>query len=437
MNRFAALITATMLFTAACRSTAHKAGVANCLDALFTTWHDEGRFDGAVVVGHDHDVVWAKGFGYANVERQTLFTPDTPSDGASLAKTFTSALIHMAQRDGVLSLDDTAQKFLPELPYPDITLRHLLSHSSGLAMDYDYFDPFIPATQVRTTDSLLAVIAAQKPALAFKPGSAFEYSSFGYDLAALAVARATGTSYAALLDERIFRPLKIEGAFVRPGRFTDFPGVRTMGYRRIDGKLQVNDVFDMEGFHGGSNIYISARDLHRWNASFFDRTDLDATLELARIAGNPSGLTLGSWYRSADGSAFWYSGHLQGFHSEVFRDVRTKWSIVYISSNTIEPWMQKAVVRAVNAIIDGRDPQRDTTAAEKGSLAGRWIMSDGEVVLIENRGKRPYMIRDGVGYPIFPVGDAFYAPGLDFIIRLTHGQIAVSSNLEERSGRRD
>ncbi len=170
--------------------------------------------------------------------------------------------------EGILDLDAPVQRYLPELPYPEITLRHLLSHSSGLPAYYDYFEPFIPAGQVRTTETLLGIIAERKPPLHFRPGSSFEYSSFAYDLAALAAARATGPTYGDLLQRRFFEPLGITSAFVRPARLSDFPGARTIGYRHIRGVREVNDVFDLEAFHGGSNIYISARDLHRWNSCF-------------------------------------------------------------------------------------------------------------------------------------------------------------------------
>jgi CubicO group peptidase (beta-lactamase class C family) len=197
--------------------------LASRLATLLADLHERGLFNGALVVGDDQNIAFARGVGYADAERGIPFTPDTPADGASLAKTFTAALVIMLEHDGLLDLDAPAQRLLPELPYAEITLRHLLSHSSGIpVLGYDYFDPWIPPNQVRTTEALLAVIAAQRPVLAFPPGTGFEYSSFGYDLAALAAARAGGKPYAELLAERIFRPLGITSAFVRPARLGDF-----------------------------------------------------------------------------------------------------------------------------------------------------------------------------------------------------------------------
>ena len=399
------------------------------IDALMVDLHQRGLFDGAVVVGDEHSILYEKGFGDANIERGVAFTPDTPADGASLAKTFTATLLVALQSDGRLKLDDPVQRYVPELPYTDITLGHLLSHTSGLPVaDYDYFDPFLPKNEVRTTEQLVAVLHDQHPPLGFSPGTAFEYSSFGYDVAALAAGRAAASTYSALLRERVFEPLSIDSAFVRPGRLADFPGVRTLGYRRVNGKPELNDVFEGEAFHGGSNIYISARDLHRWNMSFLTAPVLEpaaraAALEFARIGKAESGLTQGNWYRTADGSTFWYSGHLQGFHSEVFRNVRARRSIVYVSNNTIQSWLQKALVRAIDAILDGADtPVMDAPAVDDvmpedlASLTGTW-KADVEPVSIERTGDHLSLMHNGIAYRMVQVERRmFYVPGLDYMV---------------------
>lgn len=421
------------------------------LERFVQDLHDRGLFSGAVVVGNERGIVWEKGFGFANLEQQVPFTPSTPADGGSLAKTFTAALVIALDREGVLRLDDPVQRFLPELPYQAITLRHLLSHSSGIpVLDYDFFDRDLPPPAVRTTEALLSVIASKRPPLAFEPGSAFEYSSFGYDLAALAAARAAETAYGELLAKRYFRPLGFESTFLRPARLNDFPGVRTLGYRTADGKTAVNDVFDFEAFHGGSNLYLSARDLHRWNTMFFDGADRGAVLQLATIGGAPSGLTLGSWYRSKDGRQFSYAGHLQGFHDEVFRDMRLLHSIVYVSNNTMELWAQHALVRGLRNILAGQAqaplqrPAIDLIPRDQhASLKGRWRIEDGEVVVIGDAAGVLQIERKGVRYRMVQVDPrAFYVPGLDLVLGFARGEdgsfakIYYSTNFTEGWGTR-
>ena len=436
----------------ACGSQAPSNTIHDRLDTLFADLHRRGLFDGAVAVGTGSAPEWQKGYGFANIERQVPFTPDVVADGASLAKTFTAALLIELASEHRLDLDAPVQRWLPELPYPNITLRHLLSHSSGLPVrDYDYFDAFLPTGQVRTTDALLGALASQKPALAFAPGTAFEYSSFGFDLAALAGARSAGRPLADVLRERIFEPLGMSSAFLRPGRLADFPGIRTLGYRTGT----VSDVFDFEGFHGGSNVYLSTADLYRWSASFLSKPVLNAdalaaSLERARIGGATSGLALGSWYRSSDGDAFWYSGHLQGFHSEAFRHTRSRRSIVYMSNNTIPAWLQKGIVRGVDRVLSGANPgplrpppADEVRKDEQDRLAGSWSMGAGDPFLIVRDADHLAAVYGGVRYRMVHVEPAaFYVPGLDVVITFERGtagalsKIHVASSVDERSGER-
>jgi len=421
------------------------------LERLVDVLHRAGRFDGAVVVSDATGVLFERGCGWADAERQAPFTPDTPTDGASLAKTFTAALVLGLAAEGVLDVEAPVQRWLPELPYPDVTLRHLLSHSSGIPVrDYDFFDADLPSGAVRTTESLLRILAARHPPPAWPPGTAFEYSSFCYDLAALAASRAGKASYFDLLKERFFEPLTMSSAFARPGRFGDFPGIRTRGYRHEGDGLVPNDVFDGEAFHGGSNLYISARDLDRWNGSFLRAPRLSpealaAARTPATIGSGTSGLTLGSWYRRPDATAFWYSGHLQGFHSEVFRDLRRGWSVVYTSNNTIDPWMQKGLVRAIVAALEGEEPMTPAIPAveaiakeDRAEIAGRYEMPDGDALAIETVAGRVFALRAGVRYEAFAIApEAFYVPGLDLVLgfaRAAEGggwRMFLSSNTDE------
>ena len=123
-------LVATLLFS--CTTSEKALTATQSINSLMTKLHEQGYFDGAVVVGRGHEIVYEAGFGYANVEEAALFTPATPTDGASMAKTLSSAAIMILQAEGRLALDEPAASYLPELPYPDITVRHLITHGTGL-----------------------------------------------------------------------------------------------------------------------------------------------------------------------------------------------------------------------------------------------------------------------------------------------------------------
>lgn len=138
-----------------CARAQRESPVAASVDTLMTDLHERGLFNGAVVVGSNDAILYERGFGLANVAEGVPFTPNTPSNGASMGKTLTAAAILMLQEDGLIDLDDPVTKYLPEFPYPEIKIRHLISHSSGLHPDGVYFMFLAPEVERQTNDRLL------------------------------------------------------------------------------------------------------------------------------------------------------------------------------------------------------------------------------------------------------------------------------------------
>ncbi|MFG0320285.1 MAG: serine hydrolase domain-containing protein [Planctomycetota bacterium JB042] len=229
--------------TVSCATSREGPSAAEAIDSLMARLHEEGLFvSGAVVAGRDGEIVYERGFGLANVAEGVPFTPDTPAYAASMAKTLTAAAILMLEEDGRLRLDDPVTEHLPEFPYPEIRIRHLLEHSSGLLPDGPLLS-LAPRGEEQTNALLLDVLAERAPPLAFAPGDGFLYSGTGSVVAATVVERVTGESYASFLRERIFEPLGMDSSFVRRDAGEDGKRVRTLGYRRSpDGTLGLFDI---------------------------------------------------------------------------------------------------------------------------------------------------------------------------------------------------
>ena len=403
-------------------------------DSLLDALHARGLFTGAVVLGRGDAELYARGFGSANRAAGVPFTPDTPTDGASVAKTLTSAAVLMLVDEGRLRLDDLVTTHVPEYPHPETRLRDLLSHSSGLPeAEYDFFEGLVPKDSVKTTLRFLDVLRARGVPPDFPRGTRFQYSSLGFDVAALVVERVTGRPWDAFLRERVFTPLGTTSTFRRPARFADWPGVRTLSYRRDGDSLVVHDVFDNEGFYGGSNLYFSARDLHRWSRSFYTKPVLSSrarTLgERAPTLGDRRTGSTGrsaidwlSWYYHPRARRFHYPGALQGFWSSVYRDEEQRYSIIYVSNNSMPQWLRPWLTRALTDIVEGRSPEAlenpafvEVKGADLSRAAGRFRVSGVGTATLTARGRRLYVrVNDGLQYPSFDVGDNVrYVPGLD------------------------
>ncbi len=187
------------------------------------------EFSGAIVLMRDDRVVYERGFGRASHEPPVPFTPATPSDGGSLAKTFTAAGLWWLVHEGRLAIDSPVQAWVPEYPHAGVTVAQLLAHGNGLAPDYGDFDPHFQPGQARTTAALLRIAGRLQPVPTFAPGSRFEYTNLGFDAAGLLIERVTGRPYADFVQERFFRPAGFEHSFARPAHFAQWPVPRTRG----------------------------------------------------------------------------------------------------------------------------------------------------------------------------------------------------------------
>lgn len=420
-----------------CRS-AHEGSTGERLEALFDRLHAEGAFDGAVVVSVGDRILIDRGYGWADRDRGIPFTSDTPADGASLAKTLTAALLVMLERDGLIRLDDPVSLHVENWPYPELRIHHLLSHSSGLP-DYGELDPHVPPGSIRTTAAFVDVLAQRQPPLAFDPGTRFSYSSLAYDVAALAASRAARQPLPELMAERIFEPFGMRATFLRPGRLADFPGVRTLAYDDSGGEAKINDVYDLEAFHGGSNIYMSTRDLHRWGTAFAQRriahaASVERLAERPAIGNGRSALGYGNWYLYGNGSRGSYAGHLAGFHSELLWDSTREATIAYMSNNTLDPWLQHGIVLSIRAILAGEEPPsphppEDVSTAEPtvDAIRGAWRTEEGFAFDVLGREDGFSVRSDGVEYPVYRVSpDAFYVPGLDWMLGFVSSRDAIT-----------
>jgi len=415
---------------------AGQSTLADRVDGLVAPLVEAHQFMGAVVMTRHGEVVYQAGFGMANHEAGLEFSPDTPSDGGSLAKTFTAAGLQWLAHDGKIELDAPVTRYLRDYPHAETTVRQLISHSNGLPPYYEFFDPFFRPDEVRSTQAMLQVVSREAPVPRFVPGSRFEYSNFAFDLGALIIEQVSGLSYEEFLTERFFSALDMQSTFARPARLADWQGVRTKGYR-WDGKAwEVVEVFDMEGFLGASNLYFSALDLSRWASANAAGTALPEAVseqgqERALIAGRPSYINGLSWYCSEDNVRCYYTGDINAFHGFVYWDSERKETVSLLSNSSLAFWqvftLQRQLVAALaeEEVNPERKPDFEILEDEDRALfTGTFTTADDQFeVQISNAGEN-LQIRMGSGleFDAFQVGpDTLYVPGPDLVVAFSGG----------------
>ncbi|WP_073974036.1 serine hydrolase domain-containing protein [Erythrobacter donghaensis] len=181
--------------------------------------------NGGLVIGENGQVLVSHADGYADYRLRAPLDVDAVFPLASGAKPFTSVAILQLRDRGRLRLEDAVGKHLPGFPFADITIRHLLSHTSGLP-DLELYEPLIAARpdHVVTGSDLVPALRAWKEPLRFAPGTEFRYSNINYQLLARIVEVVSGQSFGEYMRERVFRPAGMRSSYVR--------GTRAIGAHR-------------------------------------------------------------------------------------------------------------------------------------------------------------------------------------------------------------
>lgn len=189
------------------------------IDSLFQQWHQADRFHGEVVISQQGELIYENYLGLANRSWDVPFTREAKLDIASVNKSMIAALILKAVEEEELKLEDRLADLLAKFDYqgkfhPEITLHHLLSHTSGLA-DYDAIadelqqDNFLKFKRSRFTDTAY-VDFISRLALVGDPGKQFHYSNFAYHLLAIILADTYSLTFAEVLEEKLCQPLGLK-----------------------------------------------------------------------------------------------------------------------------------------------------------------------------------------------------------------------------------
>lgn len=213
----------------------------------------------AVMVRHEGKVVLSEGYGIANLEHGVRATPQTVFQSGSMGKQFTAMAVMMLVEEGKLSLDDRVSEHLAvPSAWSRITVRHLLTHTSGLG---DYPEDF-SLQKNYTEDDLLKMIAAQP--LGFAPGEKWNYSNLGYVTLGILIRKVSGEFYGDLLQKRIFGPLGMKNT--RVINEVDIIPNRAAGYELKAGVLKNQEwVAPTVNTTADGSLYFTAEDIAKWD----------------------------------------------------------------------------------------------------------------------------------------------------------------------------
>jgi D-alanyl-D-alanine carboxypeptidase len=285
----------------------------------------------SIAVLKDGKIIKAEGYGLANVELNVPARPETVYKIGSVSKQLIATGIMILIQDGKLSLDDKISRFLEGTPdtWKEITIRHLLTHTSGIVREAPGFDP------LKIQDDADVIKTAYNQPMRFAPGEKWEYCNVGYFSLAEIIRKVSGKPWGDYLSERLFTPLEMNAT--RTTTLTEIIQNRANGYVWRDGKLQNASTFF--ALRPSGAFLSSVLDLAKWDAALYtDKILKQSTLsqvwmpvKLNSGATHPYGF---GWELStvAGHKMVHHGGSLPGFRAQFMRFVDDKLTVVVLTN---------------------------------------------------------------------------------------------------------
>ena len=259
------------------------------------------------MVAKNGEIVFEDYKGYANYTTKSLINPETPIHLASISKTFTGMATLKLWEEQKIALDAFVTAYLPNFPYPEITIEQLLSHRSGLP-DYTYFMETRKYISVKTknkrgkwvkklklianeapfkignynNNDVLNFMVAKHPPPQASPNRVFKYCNTNYVILALIIEKITGQDFPTYMAETIFKPLKMMNTFI----FNEKVAEKYMP--SYNAKMQPYRIEKYDYIYGDKNIYSTARDMFLWDVALTEGKYLSSsTLQMAYEPKSP------------------------------------------------------------------------------------------------------------------------------------------------------
>jgi CubicO group peptidase (beta-lactamase class C family) len=429
------------------------------VDSVFAEYDRTDSPGCALGVIRDGELIYARGYGMANLDLGVAITPASVFRIGSTSKQFTAAAVVLAAQNGELSLEDDIRKHLPEMPDygRTITIRDLLHHTSGIR---DYIG-LMYLSGLREddwfTDGEVVAMVARQQATNFEPGSEHLYSNSGYFLISQIVKRATGMSLREYAQEHIFRPLGMTHTHFHDDH-KEIVAERASGYAPARGggfRISMTTL-DMVGDGG---VFTTVEDLLLWDGNFYEpRVGGDELVQTMLQRGVLTGgdtlsyaLGLGhAMYRGLP--TVRHGGAWVGFRAQMIRFPEQRFSVICLcnlaAANPTELAEQVADVYLADllepeqagpatAATSPDDPPIELARDELARWVGLYRRLDGDSYLqLEMREDKLTLAADA-GYELVPLAeDRFRLAGIPVQIHFAVTEDGSRMTVVQRGGRR-
>ncbi|HVI98068.1 MAG TPA: serine hydrolase [Sphingomonas sp.] len=382
-----ALVMASLATTAA--SAADEAPTAQAFHTYLDRCHAAHVCNGAYLAARDGTTIFVGAVGDAGDPARTPLTAESAFDIGSVSKEFTAATVLRLVDDHELALDDTVASRLPGFPYPDITVRQLLSHSSGIPEVLDHYGMQLDAGNLSapiTTRDAVDVLAEDHKPLLFAPGTRFKYSNTGYIVLSLLVEHLTGQPFAAYLKSTLFDPLGMDHTRLRTPDDDPIPN-RAYGFQESPlGDRRAYDQIPDFFVQGAGGVYSTVGDLARWqhalntgrviSPALYAQATTPATLSNGKVS--PEGLGFGLRPDSAGHARIQHGGDWRAFKADLSYLPAEHLTLVQLTNNAQDDSVDDHV--AVLAALAMGQPTPSTQPSIAWALPDRLDKDDAPTI---------------------------------------------------------
>ena len=335
------------------------------IDAIFSPLAEAKSPGMAVLVRQNGRTLFERGYGVRDLRTFAKIDGTTDFRLASFTKQFTAMATMLLVHDRKLRYDEPLTELFPEFPAygRTITVRHLLTHTSGLPDYEDLMDSkWTPTHQIQDDEVLRLLEQQQKPK--FEAGTSWAYSNSGYVVLGLIVAKVSHEQFGDFLSHRIFQPLHMNHTLVYVNGRNTVPN-RAFGHSRKDGAFSETDQSSTSATQGDGGIYSNLDDLATWDAALQDHTLLsEQEMSAALTPVKPESYGFG-WYLGPykEHTRMWHTGETMGFGTVIERFPKDRLTIIVLANRTdVEP--AKLALQVADLLLTDHNlsPRRDSSS---------------------------------------------------------------------------
>jgi CubicO group peptidase (beta-lactamase class C family) len=299
-------------------------------------------FNGAVLVSEKGRIIFDTAIGFSDFKTKTRLSLHSSFHLASVSKQFTAMGIMILQEEGKLNYDDPVYKFIPELPYKEITIRQLLNHTSGLPNITNYLPHFLTfwdSCEIAGNNDIIYALNKYKPPLLSKPGTRFSYNNTGYILLGSIVEKVSGIPFDKFITQRIFKPLQMNDSRVYSMINNCEVPNRVYGFSHYRGGHSPDENDIRNGLTGEKGVYSSVIDLYKWDQALYtdvlvSQNTIKKAFDFGKVkSGRKINYGFGWRKDKMNGDIVYHFGHWRGFKACIIRFTKEK-NLIVILNNT-------------------------------------------------------------------------------------------------------